>query len=82
MAGVLSRINKLDELAGWRWRDKLCRLPRVWGRVVGAWGVHAGGCTAEAAEILHVTLAVAGGGGEGEAEGDRTVQKYLNIDYS
>lgn len=42
--------------------------------------MHAGGCTAEAAEILHVTFAVAGG--RGEAEGDRTVQKYLNIDYS
>lgn len=40
---------------------------------------HAGGRAAEAAEILHVTFAIAGGG---EAQGDRTVQKYLNIDYS
>lgn len=73
MAGVLSHINKLAEQGGWRWREKL----GDWG----SWGgLNAGRCAeAEAAETSHVTFAVAGGG---EAEGDRTVQKYLNIDYS
>lgn len=80
MTGVLWHINKLAEQAGWRWREKLCQLPRVGGwDVRRGGGAHAGGCTAEAAEILHVTFAVARGR---EAEGDRTVQKYLNIDYS